>query len=610
MREKNRVSEINKAANNSFKDRKASNLSGALLKLMKFSKAYVPAIIIALIAATIGTVFQIIGPDKIKELTNEIAKGFSVGIDLSAIYDIGMILVAYYLASALLSFLQSYIMATVTQRISKELRTGISEKINRLPFKYFDKVSYGDVLSRVTNDVDTIGQSLNRSIGTLVSSVTLLAGSVFMMFKTSWILALTAIFSSFTGFILMIVIMKKSQKYFVKQQEDLGKINGHIEEIYSNHNIVKVYNGEADANEKFEQINKDLFLSAWKSQFLSGMMMPVMGFVANFGYVAVCVVGATLTMKDIISFGVIVAFTLYVRLFTQPLNQIAQAANSLQQTGAAAERVFHFFDEEELPDESKSLKLPKNIKGDVEFRHVRFGYDKENPVIKDFNAEVRGGQKIAIVGPTGAGKTTLVNLLMRFYELDGGEIFIDEIPISSVSRENLHEQFCMVLQDTWIFEGTVNENIAYSSIEVRQEEVIKACRAVGLDSFIRTLPNGYETVLNNKISLSAGQKQLITIARAMIRNAPILILDEATSSVDTRTEVVIQKAMDRLMHGRTSFVIAHRLSTVKNADLIFVIKDGDIVESGNHEELLALDGSYAELYRSQFEPADVETVQQ
>lgn len=610
MREKNRVSEINKAANNSFKDRKASNLSGALLKLMKFSKAYVPVIIIALIAATIGTVFQIIGPDKIKELTNEIAKGFSVGIDLSVIYDIGMILVAYYLASALLSFLQSYIMATVTQRISKELRTGISEKINRLPFKYFDKVSYGDVLSRVTNDVDTIGQSLNRSIGTLVSSVTLLAGSVFMMFKTSWILALTAIFSSLTGFILMIVIMKKSQKYFVKQQEDLGKINGHIEEIYSNHNIVKVYNGEADANEKFKQINKDLFLSAWKSQFLSGMMMPVMGFVANFGYVAVCVVGATLTMKDIISFGVIVAFTLYVRLFTQPLNQIAQAANSLQQTGAAAERVFHFFDEEELPDESKSLKLPKNIKGDVEFRHVRFGYDKENPVIKDFNAEVHGGQKIAIVGPTGAGKTTLVNLLMRFYELDGGEIFIDEIPISSVSRENLHEQFCMVLQDTWIFEGTVNENIAYSSIEVRQEEVIKACRSVGLDSFIRTLPNGYETVLNNKISLSAGQKQLITIARAMIRNAPILILDEATSSVDTRTEVVIQKAMDRLMRGRTSFVIAHRLSTVKNADLIFVIKDGDIVESGNHEELLALDGSYAELYRSQFEPADVETVQQ
>ena len=610
MREKNRASEINKSANNSFKDRKASNLSGALLKLMKFSKAYVPAIIIALIAATIGTVFQIIGPDKIKELTNEIAKGFSVGIDLSAIYDIGMILVAYYLASALLSFLQSYIMATVTQRISRELRTGISEKINRLPFKYFDKVSYGDVLSRVTNDVDTIGQSLNRSIGTLVSSVTLLAGSVFMMFKTSWILALTAIFSSLTGFILMVVIMKKSQKYFVKQQEDLGKINGHIEEIYSNHNIVKVYNGEADANEKFEQINKDLFSSAWKSQFLSGMMMPVMGFVANFGYVAVCVVGATLTMKDIISFGVIVAFTLYVRLFTQPLNQIAQAANSLQQTGAAAERVFHFFDEEELPDESKSLKLPKDIKGDVEFRRVRFGYDKENPVIKDFNAEVRGGQKIAIVGPTGAGKTTLVNLLMRFYELDGGEIFIDEIPISSVSRENLHEQFCMVLQDTWVFEGTVNENIAYSSIEVREEDVIKACRAVGLDSFIRTLPNGYETVLNNKISLSAGQKQLITIARAMIRNAPILILDEATSSVDTRTEVVIQKAMDRLMHGRTSFVIAHRLSTVKNADLIFVIKDGDIVESGNHEELLALDGSYAELYRSQFEPADVETVQQ
>lgn len=610
MREKNRVSEINKSDNNSFKDRKASNLSGALLKLMKFSKAYVPAIIIALIAATIGTVFQIIGPDKIKELTNEIAKGFSVGIDLSAIYDIGMILVAYYLASALLSFLQSYIMATVTQRISKELRTGISEKINRLPFKYFDKVSYGDVLSRVTNDVDTIGQSLNRSIGTLVSSVTLLAGSVFMMFKTSWILALTAIFSSLTGFILMVVIMKKSQKYFVKQQEDLGKINGHIEEIYSNHNIVKVYNGEADANEKFEQINKDLFSSAWKSQFLSGMMMPVMGFVANFGYVAVCVVGATLTMKDIISFGVIVAFTLYVRLFTQPLNQIAQAANSLQQTGASAERVFHFFDEEELPDESKSLKLPKNIKGDVEFRHVRFGYDKENPVIKDFNAEVRGGQKIAIVGPTGAGKTTLVNLLMRFYELDGGEIFIDEIPISSVSRENLHEQFCMVLQDTWIFEGTVNENIAYSSIEARQEDVIKACRSVGLDSFIRTLPKGYETVLNNKISLSAGQKQLITIARAMIRNAPILILDEATSSVDTRTEVVIQKAMDRLMHDRTSFVIAHRLSTVKNADLIFVIKDGDIVESGNHEELLALDGSYAELYRSQFEPEDVETVQQ
>ncbi len=580
---------------------KPKDLKQSLVKLIGFCKSYLPAMIIALVAAAVGTAFQIIGPDKIKDFINEISKGLTVGIDLDAVFHIGILLVFFYAASAILSFLQSFIMATVTQKISKDLRTGISQKINKLPFKYFDKVSYGDVLSRVTNDVDTIGQTLNQSIGSLVTAVTLLIGSVFMMFYTSWILALTAIGATIIGFVLMMVIMSKSQKYFIAQQRELGNINGHIEEIYSSHNVVKVYNGSNGAKKVFEDINEKLFTSAWKSQFLSGLMMPLMSFIGNFGYVAVCVVGAALTMNGTISFGVIVAFTLYIRLFTQPLNQIAQAANNLQRTGAASERVFEFLEEEELADESKKTKTLTSIKGDVEFKHVKFGYDKDKTIIHDFNAIVKAGQKIAIVGPTGAGKTTMVNLLMRFYEIDGGEILLDGVPISQITRENVHEQFCMVLQDTWLFEGTVQENIIYSKQGVTDKQVVAACKAVGLHHFIRTLPDGYNTVLNDKASLSAGQKQLLTIARAMIQNAPLLILDEATSSVDTRTELIIQEAMDRLMVGRTSFVIAHRLSTIKNADIILVMKDGDIIESGNHNELLAKGGFYAELYNSQFE---------
>ncbi len=582
---------------------KSKDLKQSLLKLIRFCKPYLPAIILALIAASAGTVFQIIGPDKIKDLVDEISKGLTLGIDLDVISRIGLMLVSFYVASMILGFLQNFIMATITQKISKDLRTRISQKINKLPLKYFDKVSYGDVLSRVTNDVDTIGQTLNQSIGTLVSAITLLIGSVFMMFYTSWILALTAIGATIIGFGLMTVIMSKSQSFFVAQQYELGNINGHIEEIYSNHNVVKVYNGSNNAKNVFENINDKLYSSAWKSQFLSGLMMPLMGFVGNFGYVAVCVVGAALALNGRISFGVIVAFTMYVRLFTQPLNQIAQAANNLQRTGAASERVFEFLEEEELADESQKTKTLTSIKGDVEFKNVKFGYDKDKTIINDFNAKIKAGQKIAIVGPTGAGKTTIVNLLMRFYEIDSGEILLDGIPISQVTRENVHDQFCMVLQDTWLFEGTIKENIIFNKEGVTDEEVVAACKTVGLDHFIRTLPDGYNTVLNDKASLSAGQKQLMTIARAMIENAPLLILDEATSSVDTRTELIIQEAMDRLMVGRTSFIIAHRLSTIKNADIIFVMDKGDIVESGNHYELLTKGGFYAGLYNSQFEQA-------
>lgn len=589
---------------------KPSNFKATLKKLIVYCKSYVPVIIVALFAAAIGTVLQIIGPDKLKDITNEITKGlpavingapFLGSIDMNAITNIAWILVFFYAGSALLSFVQSFIMATITQKISKNMRTDISQKINRLPLKYFDKTSYGDVLSRVTNDVDSIGQTMNQSIGSLVTAITMFIGSIFMMFYTNWIMALTAVGASVIGFVLMATIMKKSQKHFVAQQRDLGNINGQIEEIYSNHNVVKVYNGGREAKKTFEEINDKLYKSAWKSQFLSGLMMPLMQFIGNFGYMAVCVVGAALAMNGTISFGVIVAFMMYVRLFTQPLSQIAQAANNLQRTAAAGERVFEFLDEPELMDESQKPKTLQNIKGDVEFRHVKFGYVPEKTIINDFSVEIRPGQKVAIVGPTGAGKTTIVNLLMRFYELDDGEILMDGTPISQVPRENVHEQFCMVLQDSWLFEGSIKENIIYSKQNVSDKQVIDACKTVGLHHFIKTLPDGYDTILNDKASLSEGQKQLITIARAMIQNAPMLILDEATSSVDTRTERIVQMAMDKLTEGRTSFVIAHRLSTIKNADLILVMKDGDIIEIGNHEELLSNNGFYAELYNSQFE---------
>jgi ATP-binding cassette subfamily B protein len=591
---------------------KSKNFKETMMKLVNYCKNYLPAIIIALVVAMAGSVLQIIGPDKLKDLANEVMKGLPGlvngkpilgNIDLDAVTRIAWFLVVFYGFAFILNFLQSYIMATVTQVISKKMRTDISQKVNHLPLKYYDSVSYGDVLSRVTNDVDAIGQTLNQSVTTLITSITMFVGSLVMMFYNNWIMAFTAVGASLIGFVLMMIIMKKSQAYFKSQQMDLGRINGHIEEIYAGHNVVKVYNGSREARKTFHEINENLYKSAWKSQFLSGLMMPLMGFIGNFGYVAVCVVGAALAMNGTITFGVIVAFMMYIRLFTQPLSQIAQAMNNLQRTAAASERVFEFLDEEELEKENEKRNNLSQIKGDVEFKHVKFGYTQNKPIIHDFSAKVRAGQKVAIVGPTGAGKTTMVNLLMRFYELNGGEILIDGVPIHQVPRENVHEQFSMVLQDTWLFEGTIKENIIYSKQGVTDEEVKTACKTVGLHHFIKTLPNGYDTVLNDKASLSEGQKQLITIARAMIQNAPLLILDEATSSVDTRTERIVQAAMEQLTVGRTSFVIAHRLSTIKNSDLILVMKDGDIIESGSHTELLAKNGFYAELYNSQFEVA-------
>lgn len=591
---------------------KPKNFNTTMAKLLTYCRQYLPVIIFALAAAAAGTVLQIIGPDKLKDLTNEIMRGLpamvngtpvSGSIDMGSVLRIGRILAAFYAVSLLLNYIQSLVMATVTQVISKKMRTDISRKMNRLPLKYFDSVSFGDVLSRVTNDVDAIGQTLNQSVGTLITAVTMLFGSLIMMFYNSWILALTAVGSSIIGFGFMMIIMSGSQKYFKQQQTELGHINGLIEEVYTGHNVVKVYNGSREAKDAFENSNLSLYSSAWKSQFLSGLMMPLMSFAGNFGYVVVCVVGAALALEGKITFGVIVAFMMYIRLFTQPLSQIAQAMNNLQRTAAASERVFEFLDEAELENESDKKYVLTDVKGNVEFKNVRFGYTPDKPVINNFSAKINAGQKVAIVGPTGAGKTTMVNLLMRFYETDKGEILIDGVPVNQVPRECVHAQFSMVLQDTWIFEGTIRENIIYSKQGVTDEDVINACKTVGLHHFIMTLPKGYDTILNDKASLSEGQKQLITIARAMIQNAPLLILDEATSSVDTRTERMVQAAMDQLTAGRTSFVIAHRLSTIKNADLILVMKDGDIIESGNHEELLSKNGFYAQLYNSQFEAA-------
>ena len=583
------------------KPQKAKDLKGTWIKLLKYSNSYVVFMIIAIICAIGGTVFTILGPDKVKEITNLIMQGIMTEIDLSEVSRIGMILVVFYLSGAVLSYGQQFILTTVTQNIANKLRKDISEKMNKLPLKYFDSTSHGDILSRVTNDVDTIGQSMNQSIGTLVSSITLFAGSLIMMFKTNVLMSIAAIVATIIGFALMILIMGKSQKYFSSQQKELGKINGHIEEIYSAHNIVKVYNGEKSAIDKFEETNTKLYESARNAQFLSGLMMPVMAFVGNLGYVAVCVVGATLAFNGKIEFGVIVAFMIYIRLFTQPLSQLAQAATSLQSAAASSERVFDFLAEKELEDESNKITVLENVKGNVEFKNVRFGYDPEKIIIKNFSVKTKAGQKVAIVGPTGAGKTTIVNLLMRFYELNSGQILIDGVDTKSITRENVHDLFCMVLQDTWLFESTVRDNIVYNKKGVSDEDIVKACKAVGIHHFIMTLPHGYDTILDDKTNLSAGQKQLITIARAMIENAPLLILDEATSSVDTRTEILIQEAMDKLTVGRTSFVIAHRLSTIKNADLILVMNDGDVIESGNHLELLEKGGFYADLYNSQFE---------
>jgi ATP-binding cassette subfamily B multidrug efflux pump len=586
---------------------KPKDFKKSMGKLLAYSRKYWTVMIIGIICAVGGSITTLLGPDKLKDITNIITDGLKNmmtggSIDLHRIVDICILLVILYIAGAILIFVQGWIMATVTQRLTKGLRRGLSEKINKLPLRYFDNTTFGNILSRVTNDIDTLGQTLNQSLGLLVTSITMILGAIVMMLITDWRMALTAIGSTLIGFVIMSMILKTSQKFFKRNQKHLGDINGHIEEIYAGHNIVKAFNGEKEARRRFDEINDKLYESNWKSQFFSGLMMPLMNFIGNFGYVAVCVVGALL-VKNGMDFGVIVAFMIYIRLFTQPLAQIAQAATNLQSTAAASERVFEFLEERELEDESAKTETLTNIRGDVTFSRVHFGYNPDKTIIKDFSAEIKAGQKVAIVGPTGAGKTTIVNLLMRFYEVDSGKIKIDGVPISKLKRQNVHDLFCMVLQDTWLFEGTIKENIIYSKKDVTDEEVKNACKAVGLHHFIRTLPHGYDTVLNDKANLSAGQKQLLTIARAMIENSPLLILDEATSSVDTRTEILVQQAMDQLMKGRTSFVIAHRLSTIKNADVILVMRDGDIVESGNHEELLKLGGFYAELYNSQFEQA-------
>lgn len=623
---------------------KPKNMKKSLGQLLKYCKKYYWIIAIALICAVAGSVLTVMGPDYIQKIVNELTSALGdmingipprdVNIDL--IWEVGLFLIIIYVIGAILNLLQGLIMATITNKITKKMRYDISTKINRLPLKYLDSHSHGDVLSRVTNDVDLIGQTLNNSIVTLVASVSLFVGSIIMMFVTNWIMALAAIGSTLIGFVIMAIIMSKSQKYFTQQQRSLGEINGHIEEIYSGHQVVKAYNGEKSAKEKFARINNELYNSAWKSQFLSGMMMPLMQFIGNLGYVVVCVVGAALAISGIIDFGVIAAFIIYIRLFTQPLSQIAQAFTSLQSTSAASERVFEFLGEREMPNEEQKEAKIENIEGNVSFKNVKFGYNSKvfnkpstvqlysrqrvvniendvkikpvrlsyNPkklVIKNLSIDVKAGQKVAIVGPTGAGKTTLVNLLMRFYDIDSGKIEIDGVDTSKMKRENVHELFSMVLQDTWIFDGTIKENIVYDQQNVTDEQVVSAAKACGLDHFIRTLPKGYDTPLNENTTISAGQRQLITIARAMIQNRPMLILDEATSSVDTRTEIIIQRAMDALTEGRTSFVIAHRLSTIKNADLILVMKEGDVLEKGTHEELLAKQGFYSELYNSQFE---------
>ena len=585
---------------------RAKDFKGTWKKLLVYCRSYYVPILIAVLCAAAGTIFTLVGPDQLSDLTKVITNGLLGAIDMEEVSRIGFLLVTLYVCGAVLNFTQHFIMTTISQRVSRRMRSQICVKINRLPMSFYGRTSNGDILSRVTNDVDMISQSLNQSIGMLVSAITLFAGSLIMMLVTNVIMAVTAVAAVFLGFLLMSLITGHSQKYFSRQQRHLGELNGQIEEIYSGHTVVKAYNGEEEAGKKFEEMNGKLKQSAFRAQCLAGMMQPLMIFIGNLGYVAVCVMGAVLTMNHQIGFEVIVAFMMYVRFFTQPLSQIAQAVQSLQSGAAAGERVFEFLEAEEMQEESGKNAHLDRVRGEVEFDHVKFGYTDDKVIIHDFSAHALPGQKIAIVGPTGAGKTTLVNLLMRFYELQGGEIRIDGVPTSALRREEVHSQFCMVLQDTWLFEGTIRENLVYCTPEVPEGRMEEACRAVGLDHFIHTLPRGYDTPLNDQLNLSQGQKQQLTIARAMIADKPMLILDEATSSVDTRTEQQIQSAMDALMKGRTSFVIAHRLSTIKNADLILVLKDGDVIESGTHQELLDRNGFYAGLYNSQFEQSAAE----
>lgn len=586
-----------------IKKEKVKDSKKALKKLINYCKKYWLIIIIALIFASLSAIFTIIGPNKIGEITDLIKAGIATQIDLQAILQVAIFLAVIYGAGALFGFFQNYIMATVTQKISKKLRTNINEKISKVPLQYFTDHSYGEVLSRITNDVDTIAQSFSNSLGTIVSSVVQLIGCVIIMFATNWIMASTAILSTFIGILLMGVLMIKSQKYFDMRQKYLGELNGYIEEMYQGHDIIKVSHAENQVVTKFEKMNNNVKNANFKSQFISGLLMPLMNFIGNFGFVCVCVVGAILMLNGKAGLGTITSFIIYVRLFEVPLRQIAQGMTYVQSAAASSERVFEFLEENEMENEiSKNLPF-ENCQGEVEFKNVKFSYpsnpDKE--IIHNLSFKVKPGQKLAIVGPTGAGKTTIVNLLMRFFEITQGNIYIDGIDTKELTREQVHSAFSMVLQDTWLFEGTLKENLVFNLDNISQEHLDNVCLACNLTHFVNSLPNGYDTHISNNSDISAGQKQLITIARAMLQNSPMLILDEATSSIDTRTEIQVQQAMDLLMKDRTSFVIAHRLSTIKNADLILVLKDGDIIEQGSHKELLEQKGFYAELYNSQFE---------
>lgn len=574
------------------------------LRLLVYSKSEWLPMGLAFLGAALGAVLSLIGPRRLSRVVDIIEQGIDGPMDFDRIKSLVVGLILIYGFSALLNYLQNFFMASVSQTISKRMRRHVADKINKVPIHYFNRVSYGDILSRVTNDVDGISQALNQGIASIGSSITLFFGSLVLMLLTNYLMALTAVGVTLLGFFFMTLTIRASRKYFIAQQRDLGDMNGHVEEIYAGHNIVRAYNGEKNARKTFDTINNRLRSSAFKSQALSSMMMPMMFFMGNLGFVTVSILGGILAFRGQISFSVIVAFMMYIRLFSNPLQEIAQVATRLQSAAAASERVFEFLDEEEVEDESGKSKHLDQVKGSVEFRNVKFRYEgMDEDVIHDFTAWAKPGQKIAIVGPTGAGKTTMVNLLMRFHEIEHGSITIDGIDIRELRRENVREQFCMVLQDTWLFEGSIRENIVFSKEGVKEEEIVRACEAVGLHHFIETLPQGYDTLLGDEMNLSAGQKQQITIARAMIENAPMLILDEATSSIDTRTELNIQRALDQLMGGRTSFIIAHRLSTIKNSDVILVMQDGHIIERGSHQELMALDGFYANLYNSQFETA-------
>ena len=581
---------------------KSKNFGVAIKRLIKELKPYRTKIIISIFLATAGSVIAIITPNILSNLADTISDGILTGIDFGIIGKLVGILISLHIISTVFDLIEAFLMTDVSNDFARDLRDRISKKINRLPLRFFDKNQIGDTLSRVTNDVDTLAQSLSDSLSSIVANIMLLVGVIMMMFITSLPLAITAIVSGLLGFFFVALVLSRSQKYFSARQKELGKLNSHIEEMYSGLNIIKTYNGKKEADKKFDFLNKKVYDANRKSQFLSGLMPPTMHFVGNLGYVAVCVVGAILVINNAITFGVIVAFISYVRMFTSPLSQIAQSLSLLQASAAASERVFEFVDEKEMLSEKHLTKTlsAKKAKGEIEFKHVKFGYTDDKIIIKDFSAIAKPGQKVAIVGPTGAGKTTMVNLLMKFYDISSGDILIDGISIHDLPRENVHDLFTMVLQDTWLFSGTLKENIVYNHKDVSDKEIDRVCKTVGLTHFIKTLPQGINAEISENDSVSAGQRQLITIARGMLKDAPFLILDEATSNVDTRTEELVQRAMDKLTEGRTSFIIAHRLSTIKNADLILVMKDGNIIETGTHDELIKKDGFYAELYNSQF----------